>query len=114
MDVTPIQLSNTFIPSAYSQKCFQIRIDVFKIRELLERPLAPVLLQVVILVQRLDGVLALVEAGEPVDEMGAQEGVDVLDVKEPVAPPVARPRAVVAHDHLEVRQFAIQSLSPII
>ena len=64
-------MSVTFIPTTNSKQSFQIWIDIFKVRELLEGSLAPILLQVVVLVQRPDDVIGLVQSGKPVNKMGA-------------------------------------------
>lgn len=69
----------TFVPSSDGEQRFQFWIYIFEIGELLERPFAPVLLQVVVLVERLDDVPWLVQSGEPVNQMSAHERINVLE-----------------------------------
>lgn len=56
---------------------------------------SPVLLEVQVRV--VGGDLVVGELGEPVDEMGAEEGVDVLDEELGIPCPVVGPTAQVAH-----------------
>ena len=72
------KLNVTFVPASDGEQGFQIWINIFEICELPERPLAPVLLQVVVLVEGLDDEPRLVQSGESVNQMSANERVDVL------------------------------------
>ena len=70
---------HTLVPSANGQQSLQVGVDVLEVGELLEGSLAPVLLQIVVLVQGPDDVLAPVQPGEAVHQMGADERVNILN-----------------------------------
>lgn len=89
-------LGRAFVPSADGDEGFDLRVAVFQSDEPLERPLAPVLLQVVPSVQ--DVHLAVFpEADEGVNQVSAQRRIDLLDVELPRHGSINGPTSVVAH-----------------
>ena len=57
--------------------------------------LAIVVVQIIVGVEGLDLVCRLVQAGEPVNGVGAEHGIEVLNVELAVPGPVDRPGAIV-------------------
>ena len=92
----------TFIPSSNGQKSFQIRVDILQVGEPLEGPLAPVILQVIVLIQGGDGVLSFIEPSKSVDQMSAQKWINIFNIEQAIAPSVTGPGSIVAKNGLLV------------
>lgn len=77
----------TLVPAADGEEGLEVGVDLLEVGEAVVGAEAPVLGEVVVLVQAHDLVGLLVQPGEAEDDVGTDERVDVLHVELAGAPP---------------------------
>ena len=81
-------LKLTLVPASDGEEGLEVGVDLLEVCEAVVGAEAPVLEEVVVLVQAHDLVRVLVEAREAEDDVGAEERVDVLHVELARAPSI--------------------------
>ena len=86
-----------------------MRIDSLKAGETLIGALSPIVVEVVIGIQRDESEVVLIEASESEHQMGAQKRIDVFHVEVAKGPAIGRPGTEIAHQGLAIIRACQQS-----